>query len=143
LTPGFSGLQGEIPGKKYRAAVQRETVLIIALDEGKVLIERKKGGLLEGLWTFPSVEKKREAPGLIRSEIAGDLRFWKNLPERIHYYTRFRDRLIPRVYRVKNRISGNRCNRRWAPLKDLDRYPMPSVYRKIAGDLIEAVKPRR
>ena len=128
-------LQDRIPGKKKRKILHKETKLLIAVCRDKILIRQKKSGILKGLWVLVSQNGDEPAADSIAAVIRKKGKLMTKLPERIHYYTRYRDRLTPYVYRVARPFKLKEKNLAWVRMKDLANYPFPSVYRKILNDL--------
>ncbi len=138
---GFkNNLQDKIPERKSATYIKKETILLIMLYEDRILITKKESGILTGLWTFPNINKKKNAKlGLIenyiKNNISSDFSILKKLPPRIHNYTMYKDKLYPQVYKVKKPHKLTDKNWRWVKIKDLKKFPFPSVYRRILEDL--------
>jgi A/G-specific adenine glycosylase len=110
----------------------RRSAIAIVLADGKVLLRRREPGEINaGMWSFPIV-----ATGDASVQPSAFKRFGRRgaplepLTPRIHAYTRFRERLEPVIVRVK-RVAPTEPGERWIGRADLDRHPMPSVYRRI------------
>lgn len=131
-------IQNQIPVKKKQKIISKKTYLLICLHNDGCLIEMKKKGVLEGLWRFPSARNEDMVEKIIRGEIAIDFEFLEELPERTHCYTRYRERLIPKVYRIKSKPHKTPDNQKWTKLENLSDLPFPSVYRKIIEDLCQS-----
>ncbi|MDT8297879.1 MAG: hypothetical protein RQ801_06240, partial [Spirochaetaceae bacterium] len=82
------------------------------------------------MWVFPA-----------RTEIPDFEMNWKivtNLPVMIHAYTKYKEHLEPGIFVPRHgnspafRLSGGG---KWVESEGLDQLPMPTAYRKIAGQL--------
>jgi len=117
------GREKEIPERRQRTITILETDLLLLVDKEDVsracvLIRKREGNLLKGMWGFPSAD---EVPNF---QIAAEL-------EPVdHRYTRYREKLRPLVVIKRESIAG-----RWVPVKSLARYAFPSPYRKIIKNL--------
>ncbi len=120
-------LQNEIPARRKAQSVRMITKLALLYSGGRVLMRRRSEGIGRGLWFFPPED---EIEGL-EQWIPGE-----ELPSRVHSYTRYRETLLPRVFRA----SGDACIRAadysgtWIGADELEGIPMPTAYRRIAGD---------
>lgn len=128
-------IQHLIPGKAERKITAKETFLALIVSQGKVLIVKRDKGILKDLWGFPEFAEEGKIASFINKEGGERFKETRKLKARIHHYTRFRDELIPIVYEVEKPFGGNAKNRRWVSLRDLEKYPFPSVYRKILEEL--------
>ena len=61
--------------------------------------------------------------------------FRKELRKRIHSYTNYKESLKPEIYYAAESSSGFGPGREWAALPDLEKYPMASIYRKLAAEI--------
>ncbi len=140
------GMQDAIPMRKQKNTIRKKTALALLVREGRVLLEKKESGIGRGLWVFPPADifnlrkNEWEKRGLLGEE--GDF---------VHYYTRYREVLRPEVYVPVNEanqsekpvkdVSANPENRtrnlEWVSMEKLSLHPMPSVYRRIAGELTQ------
>ncbi|MBI9102490.1 MAG: A/G-specific adenine glycosylase [Spirochaetales bacterium] len=131
----LTGLQGEIPRPKQRKIHEKNSALILLQAEGAFLLARKVSGIGKGLWFIPAVPVDKEPE--IRTFL--NPRKVELLPERFHYYTCWKERLIPRLYSMKETreevlsFSGKYFpgELEWATAGKLPEFPMPSVYRRI------------
>lgn len=111
--------ENEIPARRQRTVTVITTDLLLLIDHGKVLIQKRKGNLLKNMWGFPLAS---DLPGI---EIATELGSVD------HRYTRYREILRPLVARSNLRTAEGR----WVAVKSLRRYAFPSPYRRIIKDL--------
>ncbi|MBN1898845.1 MAG: A/G-specific adenine glycosylase [Spirochaetes bacterium] len=127
-------IQNSIPENKSSGIIRKKTLLLLLLYKNKILIVKRKKGVLSHLWNFPLMEKKnndRVPAGLyIKKHVALKFNFKKKLPKHIHYYTKYQDEIEPVLYHISDPLPVMR-DHKWVSLKHLDRYPFPSVYRKI------------
>lgn len=133
---GFKkNIQHLVPGKAERKVTAKKTHLALIVSQGKLLIMKRQEGILKDLWGFPEFQEKEQIAEFIKKEGGRDFKKMGKLKARMHHYTRFRDALLPLVYWVKKPFWRNTKNCRWVPFKDLEKYPFPSVYRKILEEL--------
>ncbi|MBN1902534.1 A/G-specific adenine glycosylase [Candidatus Sumerlaeota bacterium] len=134
---GFEkNIQNLIPGKADRKITKKKTYLALFVSRGKLLIVKREKGILKDLWGFPEFQEEGEIASFIKKEGGRRFKETGKLKARIHYYTRFRDELIPFVYEVEKQFGGNAGSRRWVSFNELEKYPLPSVYRKILEELL-------
>jgi A/G-specific adenine glycosylase len=137
-----SGLQREIPAGRRVTVSRTETSLAILLirDSGgipAVLVRQKLSGTVRGLWGFPGAE---EIPDLEKNWVKT-----AELKGFVHTYTRYREQLHPSVYLPAGtdnlRDAGEPLadNLRWVSMEELEKLPMPSVYRRINKMLVERI----
>jgi A/G-specific adenine glycosylase len=138
------GVAERIPQRRRHGITSKETRLFLLVTDGKVWLERRNGGLLRGLWFFPGETGDGDGRKTARLPLSKttNARFLGDLPLRTHHYTRYRERLRPSVFELESIIDsplgnslGNRDPGKWVALEELGRVPLPSVYRRIAGDL--------
>jgi A/G-specific adenine glycosylase len=126
-------VQDLIPVKKTSKLVTKYTLVLILVCNKSVWAMQKEKGLFKTLWIFPGInyeESHKVLPGMIPSE-----HLVSSLDRVIHYYTRYKDYLYPRIYRVKKKFPEYHFNGQWVDLKLLDSLPFPSAYRKIIKNL--------
>ncbi|RKX83484.1 MAG: A/G-specific adenine glycosylase [Deltaproteobacteria bacterium] len=130
------GVQDVIPARRRKEVIPKKTRLAILFNCEKVLMWKKNKGIGRGLWVFPP-----------ENEIEGLEKYWKVmklLPEQIHSYTRYRDVLIPRIFRRKDELGvmpSLRSEKSGFFLPGmLQELPMPTAYRRVSDDLIEFLK---
>ncbi len=131
------GLVDRIPVRPARKAVphRRETVAIVSRDRTLYLRRRPEGGLLGGLWEFPSVPDPGEgASGAllaalfrrhgVRARACGTLGSFR------HVFTHFKLEAEVRVYEAAGK--GREANgRRWVAAATLDELPVTRLTRRI------------
>jgi len=132
----LEGVQESIPRRRRQEVIQKKTKLAILIDGEKILMRKKTDGIGKGLWVFPS-----------ESEIGNLETDWEvtvDLPQQTHSYTRYRELLLPRIFRHK---PGKKSSREMIPegsefqlIAELGELPMPTAYRRITQELIEALK---
>lgn len=137
-----AGTQNKIPGRRSARITRRATALLALVDErDHLLIIQRPDGLLKDLWVLPGLphgggEDTADYAAWIKAHAARRATLLGALPERTHAYTRFSERLTPEVWRVVQPRPRPLPHARWVPLAALERYPFPSVYRRIIRDLI-------
>ena len=126
----IKGLQKSIPLKRSKVIERLETTVLIYLRNQKVLLTKRNGALFKGLWLFPTLSGSSKPPETI-PEISATLK------AQTHRYTRFADQLSPVVVERNGRSYPQNSaleEGKWVAIKELEHYPMPSAYRKIARD---------
>ena len=123
--------QDKIPGKKSRALIEKKSILLLLIHQGKILIRKKEEGLWKGLWLLPDFATRKQAENFIHDTTGRSGRFVEKLPSRIQHYTRYRERLVPHIYRLKASPMKTAKGWRWASLHRLNRFPFPSTHRII------------
>ena len=126
------GLQRVPPEARRARPVARASVALVLLRGRRTWLCPHGSGLFRGLWTFPRVAARGALPPGPRAQLLGEL------SARTHAYTRYRERLLPRVYAVSGRFGD--CEGEWVPLATLALRPMPSAHRRIADELIERLE---
>jgi A/G-specific adenine glycosylase len=117
-----AGLQREIPARARAGTTARRSIAMLLLRGDRVLLCANPGGLFRGLWTFP------------RAQAAPAAHLLAELQPRTHAYTRYRERLLPRIYDAGT--GDVPCPGEWVPLAEMEERPMPSAHRRIARDLL-------
>jgi len=126
------GVQEIIPAKRKTSLKAVDAVIAVIEHKGKYFIQqRKPTGLFAGLWEFPGGKIERnETPRRalkreVREEVGAQVAEAEYLTSFTHYYTQFKATL--RVWSCKVKPvppSGPSC--RWASLRQLNSFPMPS-----------------
>jgi len=132
---------------------RREEVWSVALIEnrGRFLIHRKDGGgLLAGLWQFPTVvnppgQKEARQKEVLRMGLRNlfgiKTKFQKALPPLQHSFTHIQATLSPYLLSLlpaqKAPQTALRLPARWVKLSDLSRYPVSRAMMKVA-DLLKS-----
>jgi len=128
----LEGVQESIPLRRRQEVIQKKTKLIILLEDGKVLLKKKTDGIGKGLWVFPS-ETEMDSLEIFREAV-------ESLPRQIHSYTRYREELLPRIFRRNpgnvHSDSGIPGEAEFVPIERLQKLPMPTAYRRIVKDLM-------
>ncbi|MBN2736116.1 MAG: A/G-specific adenine glycosylase [Spirochaetales bacterium] len=128
--------QNEIPEATSSRQIIKKTCLIICVHHNHILMTEKKQGLLKGLWVFPALQGHELSPVLewLKKHDA-DFKGPLVLKIQNHLYTKYKDQLLPLVFRLESTISLNEEKGCWIPLDKIGDFPMASVYRKIVGEL--------
>ena len=139
-------LQDRIPEKKNLQIKSRETLLPILITENRksILVFEKKRGVLQGLWMFPGISRTggyaERMEQFIEKNISDDFEKHGKLTVRTHHYTRFAEKLFPFIYSVRKPGKKLKEDWMWIPFRELEKYPFPSVYRRILQDVEEYMK---
>jgi A/G-specific adenine glycosylase len=135
-------LTEEIPPKRKRTLIDKTSqVLIFKREEDhRILywIIQRKTGIGRGLWAFPRTA--------VMDQVFSSWIPSQKLAERTHFYTRYRENLLPLVYTINQGcieetpdlpavalIEGEGF---WATAGELKNLAVPAVYRKIINELI-------
>jgi A/G-specific adenine glycosylase len=125
----------ELPTPKPRKPLpQKETALLVLLRQGEVYLEKRPPtGIWGGMWSLPEVPVLEagclENMGMSGAEISP-------LPERLHTFTHFRLRIVPRVYTVMALLPGARePGGLWLSLADALGAALPKPVRDILKGL--------
>lgn len=102
------GLQAEIPAPKKRKVKEKSSNLYLLIRDGRILLTRRASGIGQGLWFIPSLPAEIEEDFLSTLEplIDHSPEEVLVLEERFHLYTTWKEKLSPRMYRLK---SGTRA----------------------------------
>ena len=84
------GIAERIPSRRRQEVIQKNTdIAVLMRRDHRVWLEKRTRGIGRGLWAFPALGEVR---GIENWSAAAEL------PGRIHLYTRYRDKLRPRLY---------------------------------------------
>jgi A/G-specific adenine glycosylase len=135
----------ELPVKAKRGAVRHETIGVgIVFDsKGRILIARRKEGLLGGLWEFPGGKRKgrEKIRGTVIREVLEEtgltVETGQALPPVAHAYSHFTVTIHPFICkRINGRAKALASDEiRWVKPDDLKHYPFPAANRKIEATL--------
>jgi A/G-specific adenine glycosylase len=132
-------LQNLIPSKIASGTIQKRSILLLLIANDKILARRKESGLFAGLWLLPTIPDsgriKAAIGGFIGSAAKAEDSLLRTLRPRTHHYTRYSQRLKPVVYNVSGKGVHPGDGWRWLKVGEIDRYPFPSVYRRILDEL--------
>ena len=135
------GRAGEFPKKAPKKPKPTRFGLAywIENDLGEVLLTRRPDkGLLGGMMEVPGTDWGDEWPDMAESELRGPL-----VPGEIeHTFTHFHLRVrvvVPAVTTTQaaRLIEAKKKGATWAPLKNLDRFALPTIMKKIARHALE------
>ena len=139
------GIAAEIPIKKVKKITKREKTVLIFHSEGKILMRKKRKGLFHDLWLLPAVEEDSfQRMERINSERS--FLHTKLLTQRDHFYTENKDTLFPCLITLEETDlstmtpDDDMYEHKWVEVSKLEKYPCPSVYRKILDEVIEYLK---
>ena len=129
------GLTEQLPvARPGRRLPQRETAMLIMLNAGEVLLEKRPAsGIWGGLWSFPEVgEDEIERAALYYGARADS---FSSLAPVEHGFTHFKLRILPLVAHVARELRAEQPGRVWLPLDDALTAPIPAPIRRILGEL--------
>jgi len=130
------GVQESIPRRRRQEVVQKKTKLAILIKCEKILMRKKAGGIGKGLWVYP--------PEIEIENLECDWEALLELPRQIHSYTRYRELLLPRIFRRKpgKERPGEMLleGSEFQLIADLGELPMPTAYRRITEELMKVLK---
>ncbi|MFC3626258.1 A/G-specific adenine glycosylase [Vogesella amnigena] len=127
------GRTAELPVKKPKKAVpERETVMLLALRQGEVLLERRPPtGIWGGLLSLPQFESTLAVADWLAANGDGELRpAW---PPLLHVFTHFKLHITPQCVDV-TRLSGTVCadaGWQWLPLRAALDAGVPAPVRRL------------
>jgi A/G-specific adenine glycosylase len=136
-----NGTVSKYPAPRKTNITKVGKITLILHRGGRVLVRRKKRGVMKGLWEFPTIVARQPKGGGGRERVKAvlkrqgasvqNLRFLGRIS---HGYTRFRAVLhIWKGKLVKGTLNdGDFEKPEWFVLKDLHAIPFPAVYREIA-----------
>lgn len=135
------GIQNKISEKSKQKIIYKQTILLLLIYKNQILLQKNNNKLFNGLWLLPSIvynSKKRnesEANQFIQNTISKNFIKNRELKPRNHYYTRYQNKLFPYLYNISKPNISLPNQMKWVKLKVLQKYPVPSVYRKILTEL--------
>jgi A/G-specific adenine glycosylase len=139
----------ELPVKAKRGAVRHETIGVgIVFDsKGRILIARRKEGMLGGLWEFPGGKKlarEKIRDTVVREmleETGLNVETGKALPPVTHAYSHFTVTIHPFICkRINGRAKAIASDEvRWVNPDEFKHYPFPAANRKIETELFRCV----
>ena len=128
-----SGRTAELPQRKPRKAVpQRETVMLLALYQGQVLLQRRPpSGIWGGLLSLPEFDSTLAVDDWLAANADGELLpAW---PEMVHVFTHFRLTITPQPVQLHS-LAGSACHDngwQWLPLAEAVDAGVPAPVRKL------------
>jgi A/G-specific adenine glycosylase len=132
-------LQGLIPSKTASRTIQKRSILLLLISNGRILARRKESGIFAGLWLLPTIPDNGRTKAAIGTFWGGEIKPkispQRSLRPQIHHYTRYAQRLKPVIYDVTGKGARSADGWRWLKLVEIDSYPFPSVYRRILDEL--------
>jgi len=139
------GIAAEIPAKKVKKIKMSDKTVLLFHSEGKILMRQKKKGLFHGLWMLPTVEED-SCQRMERINNEWSILETRLLTRRNHFYTDNKDTLSPCLITsnemdlsLMTPADDDLYRHEWVDISELDKYPCPSVYRKILDELIEVL----
>lgn len=121
---GFLSNQPELyPSPRNREIKTLVTERVVVYSKGSFLMEKREEGIGRGLWVFP---KKEQVENWF-SDDEGIL-----LGQSTHSYTDHKEQIHTTLYAIADKRELSLSGLHWIGQQDLERLPMPPVYRKIA-----------
>jgi A/G-specific adenine glycosylase len=136
-----NGTQELRPVRKSKREVPQYVHAAGVIIRGKkvLLAQRPLSGLLGGMWEFPNGRVNgnpaKELSKVLKAEYKVKVQKKEALQVVQHAYTHFK--VTVHAFLSELLVSSDRDNLKWVPVKDLDKYPMGKVDRKIAQKLLD------
>jgi A/G-specific adenine glycosylase len=132
------GRVGELPAPRPKKHYpEKSTVMLIALDCGSVLLEKRPpSGIWGGLWSFPEIGPNEDALQTCRAQYGLDATLLAPWPELQHGFTHFRLRITPQPVQVARRDRrAEESGRLWLPIADAIGAAIPKPVRALLRHL--------
>lgn len=139
-----NGTQELLPVRKAKKEVPHYVHAAGVIIKGKqvLLAQRPSKGLLGGMWEFPNgrvnENPARELAKVMRAEYKLNVQKKEALHVVRHAYTHFK--VTVHAYLCELSASSEVNNLKWVLIRDLDKYPMGKVDRKIAQKVSEILE---
>ena len=131
----------ELPARKPRKPLpQKETVLLMLLRQGEILLEKRPPtGIWGGLWCLPEMPMNENAAAYCTRHFGVKVKPLAEMPPLDHGFTHFKLRIHPRPLQVVSqtpvaRQSGGMCGM-WITLEDALGAAIPAPVRVLLGML--------
>jgi A/G-specific adenine glycosylase len=141
---------GELPAPRPKKNYpEKSTVMLIALDRGAVLLEKRPPvGIWGGLWSFPEIASAEDAVQVCRTRFGIEARKLPAWPVLQHGFTHFRLQITPQPLQVVRRDSRvEQPGRLWLAVADAVGAAIPQPVRVLLRQLGEgaaaAIEPPR
>ena len=124
----------ELPSPKPRKALpQKETVMLIMLRQGEVLLEKRPpSGIWGGMWSFPETDRGTDSVHICSAHFGVEARLAAPLSCLDHTFTHFKLRIFPQplhVIGIHTRV--NQADHLWLNLDDALSAAIPTPVRKL------------
>ena len=124
----------ELPSPKPRKALpQKETVMLIMLRQGEVLLEKRPpSGIWGGMWSFPEIDRASDSVHICSANYGVEARLAAPLSSLDHTFTHFKLRIFPQpmhVIDIHTRV--NQASHLWLNLDDALGAAIPTPVRKL------------
>lgn len=130
----------QLPAPKPRKAIpERQTTMLMIMDAGEILLERRPNqGIWGGLWSFPeckpdqiSVQQAEEKYGMQAESLEG-------LPVLWHAFTHFKLEITPQPLQLIGKRPALPAHLQWLPLADAIKAALPTPVRTLLKTLQQA-----
>jgi A/G-specific adenine glycosylase len=135
------GREAELPYPRPRKALpERETVMLVLLHAGEMLLEKRPpSGLWGGLWSLPEC-LPAEDPLHAARRLGYDAALLDNLPVLDHTFSHFRLRISPLKLSVRHRpAAAEEPGRIWLLVEEAIQAALPTPIRTIITALVQEV----
>lgn len=132
------GRTGELPAPRPRKAMpQRETVFLVLLRQGEVLLEKRPTvGIWGGLWCLPQMPDGENAKRYCAHHFGAEEVEVRALPAINHGFTHFKLRIHPKLVWVKRLAPrAEQPGRVWINLEDALQAALPAPVRALLRTL--------
>ncbi len=131
----FQGnLEDKLPiSRPHRQQVFKETVMLIIMRRGEVLLEQRPSeGIWGGLWSLPEVKIKDDISLYCAQSLGIEIKLLANLPYIDHIFTHFKLRIYLRSLQVISQTSTkSRSKRKWVTFSGALEMGIPAPVRNI------------
>jgi A/G-specific adenine glycosylase len=130
----------ELPTRKpAKALPEKQTVMLMILHEGEVLLEKRPpSGIWGGLWSFPEIAAKNEATRYCANALGLDVHLGKTWRVLDHGFTHYKLKIVPQpVTVVKRHARAKEGGRIWIAVQDAIGAAVPAPVRKLLGRWME------
>lgn len=133
----------EIPCKIIKKIKKTEKAVLLITKENTILLQKKKKGLFHDLWLLPQIIVS-DSEDIIWMNINWTKLESLKLKKRNHFYIENKDILSPYLFidpdldrSLITPENDENYDYQWLKIDQLQKYPTPSIYRKILEEFIE------
>lgn len=138
---------GRLPAPRPRKALpERETVLLMLMMHGKILLEKRPArGIWGGLWCLPEMPVNEDAGEYCNAHFGLTVTPLAQMPLLIHTFTHFRLRIYPQPLRVDSSLAaeqvsngdkGNWEESMWITFHDALKTAIPAPVGKLLNNMM-------